>query len=447
MGDESEDVIVLPIRSLPAWSVHGSALGFKRRCDMRRRVHFTIRFLMAPNESSSLSVLIERMRVKLKVRPDLRGALREEVEQWAVEAEELQVGELPYQGFSLTTPSQAELHTTLRVEAIADPDFERPSEVDDLAREVKEVKEWFGSVGFLVSPEFLDAGMNAVPEPIASRGPLKEPEVVGGATKEPRVEGDSMWESENSAHAAEPIAGSPGQSATVQPVRTKRRPMFLSSEDKGENTRTPKKAWKERTRSPSPEVVAVEPTPAHRRKGRANALVTESDKVLQSVVKHGYPEHAHLLGWLIYNGHKVLKRPAKCGRCLRYGHTCSGEAGKMCGRCIRDGQGCVAAEEYVAKGEKDGREPEVKERGLKGKSKGKAKEKGSTTGPSSISSKGVLDTSEGTRTSSLAGEERMEDLVERSEELMRSVSRKLNDLSGEVLELEGVQAMLRKLTK
>ncbi|KAF8519424.1 hypothetical protein JB92DRAFT_3112378 [Gautieria morchelliformis] len=386
---------------------------------------------MAPNESSSLSVIIERMRVKLKVRPDLRGALREEVEQWVVEAEEL----------------QAELRTTLRVEAIADPDFECPSEVDDLAREVKEAKEWFGSVGFLVSPEFLDARMNAVPELIASRGPSKEPEVLGVATKEPQIEGDSMRESEDPAHAAEPIARSPGQSATVQPVRTKRRPMFLSSEDKGENTRTLKKARKERTRSPSPEVVAIEPTPAQRRKGRVNALVAELDKVPQSVAKHGYPEHVYLLGWLIYNGHEVLKRPAKCGRCLRYGHTCSGEAGKMCGRCIRDRQGCIAAEEYVAKDEKDGREPAVKERGLKGKSKGKAKEKGSTIGPSSISLKGLLDTSEGTQTSTLTGEERMEDLVERSEELMRSVSRKLNDLSGEVLELEGVQAMLRKLTK
>ncbi|KAF8488916.1 hypothetical protein JB92DRAFT_3148187 [Gautieria morchelliformis] len=252
---------------------------------------------MAPNESSSLSVLIERTRVKLKVRPDLRGALREEVEQWAAEAEEL----------------QAELHTTLRVEVIVDHDFERPSEVDDLVREVKERKSGSGAWW--------------------SRGPSKEPKVVGGATKEPGVEGDSMQESENHARAAEPIAGSPGQSATVQPVRMKRRPMFLSSEDEGENTRTPKK-------------------------------------------------------------------------------------------------GCVAGRGVRVKDEKDGRELEVKERGSKGKSKGKAKEKGSTTGPSSISSKGVL----GTRTSTLASEERMEELVERSEELMRSVSRKLNDLSGEVLE-------------
>ncbi|KAF8531137.1 hypothetical protein JB92DRAFT_2825283 [Gautieria morchelliformis] len=329
---------------------------------------------MAPNESSSLSVLIERTHVKLKVRPDLRGALRKEVEQWVVEAEEL----------------QAELRATLRVEAIADPDFERPSEVDDLAREVKEAKDWFGSVGFLVSPEFLDARMNTVPEPIASRGPSKEREVLGVATKEPRIEGDSVREPEDSARAAEPLAGPSGDSATVPPVRMKWRPMFLSSEDEGESTWTPKKAWKERTRSPSPEVVVVEPTPAQRRKGRANALVAESDKVPQSVAKHGYPEHAYLLGWLIYNGHEVLKRPAKCGRCLRYGHTCSGEAGKMCGRCIHDRQGCVAAEEYVAKDEKDSREPVVKERGLKGKSKGKAKEKGSTAGPSLISSKGIL---------------------------------------------------------
>ncbi|KAF8529952.1 hypothetical protein JB92DRAFT_3106348 [Gautieria morchelliformis] len=166
--------------------------------------------------------------------------------------------------------------------------------------------------------------------------------------------------------------------------------MFLPSEDEGDDAPTPKKPRKERARSLTPEVVAVEPTPAHRRKGRATALVAEADKVPQSVAKHGYPEHAYLLGWLIYSGHEVLKRPAKCGRCLRYGHTCSGEAGKMCGRCMRDRQGCVVAEEYVAKDEKDSREPEVKERGLKGKSKGKAKDKGLTTGSSSISSKGVL---------------------------------------------------------
>ncbi|KAF8510965.1 hypothetical protein JB92DRAFT_2831366 [Gautieria morchelliformis] len=107
----------------------------------------------------------------------------------------------------------------------------------------------------------------------------------------------------------------------------------------------------------------------------------------------------------------------------------------------------VLRQRYVAKDEKDGREPEAKERGTKGKVRGKAKDKGLTMGPSSILSKGVLDTPEGTRTSTLASEERMEELVERSEELMRSVSRKLNDLSGEVLELEGVQVTIRKLMK
>ncbi|KAF8507823.1 hypothetical protein JB92DRAFT_2957306, partial [Gautieria morchelliformis] len=227
--------------------------------------------------------------------------------------------------------------------------------------------------------------MNAVQGATASWGPSKEAEVVGDAAKE----------LENPAPVVEPIAAPPEslRPSTVGPsIGTKRRPMFLSSEDEGDDAPTPKKPRKECVRSPTPEIIAVEPTPAQCRKGRANALVAEADKVPQSVAKHGYPEHAYLLGWLIYQGHDILKRPAKCGRCLRYGHTCSGEAGKMCGRCIRDRQGCVAAEvlipplEYVAKDEKDGREPEVKERGSKGKSKGKAKDKGS----SSISSKGVL---------------------------------------------------------
>ncbi|KAF8518876.1 hypothetical protein JB92DRAFT_2900949 [Gautieria morchelliformis] len=274
--------------------------------------------------------------------------------------------------------------------------------------------------------------MNAVQGKTALRGPSKEAEVVGDATKG----------LENPAPVVEPIAAPPEslRPSTVGPsMGMKRQPMFLSSEDEGDGAPPLKKPRKERAWSPTPEIVAVEPTPSHRRKGRATALVAEADKVPQSVAKHGYPEHAYLLGWLIYQGRDILKRPAKCG----------GEAGRMCGRCIRDRQGCVAAEvlvpplEYVAKDEKDSREPEVKERGSKGKSKGKAKDKGLTTGSSSISSKGVL----GTRTSTLAGEERMEELVERSEDLMRSVSRKLNDLSGEVLELEGVQAMIRKLTK
>ncbi|KAF8490570.1 hypothetical protein JB92DRAFT_3008604 [Gautieria morchelliformis] len=280
--------------------------------------------------------------------------------------------------------------------------------------------------------------MNVVQGTTALRGPLKEAEVVGDAAKE----------LENPPPVVETIAAPPEslRPSTIGPsTGMKRRPMFLSSEDEGSDASTPKKPRKERTRSPTPEIVAVEPTPAHRHKGRATALVAEADKVPQSVAKHGYPEHAYLLRWLIYQGHDVLKRPAKCGRCLHYGHTCSGEAGMMCGRCIPNHQGCVAAEvlvpplEYVAKDEKDSREPEVKERGSKGKSKGKAKDKGS----SSISSKGVL----GTRTSTLASKERMEELVERSEDLMRSVSRKLNDLSGEVLELEGVQEMIRKLAK
>ncbi|KAF8479817.1 hypothetical protein JB92DRAFT_3102196 [Gautieria morchelliformis] len=101
------------------------------------------------------------------------------------------------------------------------------------------------------------------------------------------------------------------------------------------------------------------------------------------------------------------------------------------GRCVGDAFVIARA---VSR-QRDGREPEVKERGLKGKSKGKARKKGRRQIPRR-------------HPNVYAGwQERMEDLVERSEELMRSVSRKLNDLSGEVLELEGVQAMIRKLTK
>ncbi|KAF8493548.1 hypothetical protein JB92DRAFT_2835148 [Gautieria morchelliformis] len=366
---------------------------------------------MASNESASLSVLAERTQIKLKVHPDLRGALCEEVEQWVAEAEELQ--------------------------------FERPSDVDDLVREVKGAKEWLGSVGFLVSPEFLDVEMNTVPGTAAAQGPSKEPEVVRDAVKEPQT---SLIRSsvEDSAPVVETIAAPP---ESLQPLA-------IVQPDEGKDAPTPKKPRKEHARSPTPEIVAVGPTPAHHCKGRANAHVTESDKIPQSVAKHGCPEHAYLLGWLIYNGHEVLTMPVKCGQCLRYGHTCSGEAGKMCGWCIRDRQGCVAAEEYVVKDEKDGREPEAKERGSKGKGKGKAKDKGLTTGPSSISSKGVLDTPEGTRTSTLAREEKMEELVERLEDLMRNVSVKLNklsvklsDLNGAVLELEGVQVTIRKLMK
>ncbi|KAF8493305.1 hypothetical protein JB92DRAFT_3127444 [Gautieria morchelliformis] len=84
---------------------------------------------------------------------------------------------------------------------------------------------------------------------------------------------------------------------------------------------------------------------------------------------------------------------------------------------------------------------------MKGKAKGKAKDKGSMMGPSSILLKGILDTFEGTQTSTLFAEEKVEELVEKSEELIRNVSVKLNKLNGSVLELEGVQAMIRKLMK
>ncbi|KAF8462082.1 hypothetical protein JB92DRAFT_2839025 [Gautieria morchelliformis] len=177
--------------------------------------------------------------------------------------------------------------------------------------------------------------------------------------------------------------------------------MFLLSDDKDDNTPTLKKArmepgprqpHSEQARSPSVKLLTVEQPPAQRRKGRMNMQVTEADKVPQSVVKQGYPEHAFPLGWKIFIRPELVMKPAKCGQCLHYSHMCSGQAGKVCGWCIRDRQACVSPEEYKAKEEKDAQEAETREWGRKAKARGKVKEKdkGWTAGPSLISSNGIL---------------------------------------------------------
>ncbi|KAF8531643.1 hypothetical protein JB92DRAFT_2824967 [Gautieria morchelliformis] len=367
----------------------------------------------------------------MTVRPDFQGELREEVEQWVVEAEGI----------------QAELRTAMRMEAIIDPAFERPSDVDDLAKEVKLVKEWLESLVFTLSPAFLDSEMNPAPGSTASQRPSKEPEVgetpakasevergavkgpkaersivtkatavERGTVKEPKVEGSTVKEpkanatfGEDPVLVVEPPVVSPECSRPIS--TTQAEPDDAPTPKKAQTELGPQPPISEPARSPSPEIIAIKLTPAQCRKGRANALLAESDKVPQSVVKQGYPDPAYLLGWKIY---------------------------------IR---GCVSPEEYEAKEEKDAQEAEVKEWGAKGKAKSKAKDKSSVAGHSSISLKGILDTFEGTRTSMLAAEEKVEELVERSEDLMRNVSVKLNALNGAVLELEGVQAMIRKLMK
>jgi hypothetical protein len=40
----------------------------------------------------------------------------------------------------------------------------------------------------------------------------------------------------------------------------------------------------------------------------------------------------------------VLSQPVMCHWCARYGHSCTGDAGKICGRCIHDWQGCITPE-------------------------------------------------------------------------------------------------------
>ncbi|KAF8489055.1 hypothetical protein JB92DRAFT_3129654 [Gautieria morchelliformis] len=325
--------------------------------------------------TSSFSAILERTQTVLKFHPDFQGELREEIEECIGDAEEVQA----VRSFVMSRLISPYLVPSQHLSK--DPEATQSSAKD-----------------------------------LKAPAPVLQPPVVPRRSAMPQV--------------VEP------------PVRMKRQPMLLSSDEQGDNAPTPKKA---KTGDPPQripkaahssllEIILDEQPSAPRRKGHANAQVAEADKVPQSVVKQGYPEHMFLLGWKIYiREHEVVMKPAKCGRCLRYGHMCSGLAGKMCGRCIRDRQGCVSPEEYEAKEEKDAREAEVKERGTKGKAKGKAKDKGSMTGPSSISSKGILDTLKGTRMSTLFAKERVEELVEKSEELMRHVSVRLNELNGSVL--------------
>ncbi|KAF8515195.1 hypothetical protein JB92DRAFT_3115078 [Gautieria morchelliformis] len=132
------------------------------------RVISNIRLLIATN-GSSLTSLIKRTQAAVKVRPDLRTNLHEEVEQWVIDAEGIQV----------------ELRTALQVEAIVDSEFKRPLDMDDLAKEVNEAKEWLGSLTFTVDPAFLDVEMNLVPGPTVLRHLSKEPKVKWSTAKDP----------------------------------------------------------------------------------------------------------------------------------------------------------------------------------------------------------------------------------------------------------------------
>ncbi|KAF8464819.1 hypothetical protein JB92DRAFT_3136103 [Gautieria morchelliformis] len=213
---------------------------------------------------------------------------------------------------------------------------------------------------------------------------------------------NQQLKSSDSAPVVEPITVSPDlpqPSATVQPVGTKWRPMFLLSDDEGEDAPTLKKARKELgpsqpvsepAWSPSLEIVTVEPTPASHRKGHVTAQVAEADKVPQSVVKQGYPEHAYLLGWKIYI--RMFAELTKVPAIAQAGDQQAGGVGdvSVIARPVYRRRVLVPYLEYEAKEERDGREAEAKEWGTKGKAKGKVKDKGSTVGTLSISSKGIL---------------------------------------------------------
>ena len=51
----------------------------------------------------------------------------------------------------------------------------------------------------------------------------------------------------------------------------------------------------------------------------------------------------------------------------------------------------------------------------------------------------------GTWMATFSSDELTEDLLERSEDMMRDVGVKLNELSAKVLELEGIQAMIKRI--
>ncbi|KAF8508962.1 hypothetical protein JB92DRAFT_3120388 [Gautieria morchelliformis] len=102
-----------------------------------------------------------------------------------------------------------------------------------------------------------------------------------------------------------------------------------------------------------------------------------------------------------------------------------------------------ALPKYEMKEEKDAREAEAREWGMKGKGKGKGKGKAKDKG--SVHHQSLQRVSLVLRLLHWVTDERVEELVERSEDLMRNVSVELNELNGSVLELEGVQAMIRRL--
>ncbi|KAF8511760.1 hypothetical protein JB92DRAFT_3117707 [Gautieria morchelliformis] len=215
----------------------------------------------------------------------------------------------------------------MRVEVIVDPSFEHPSDVDDLAKEVKLVKEWLESLVFTLNTAFLDSEMNPAPAPTVSRRPSKEPEVDEVAEKASKVEGVAVKGSEversivakvvkgergivKEAEVKGSIAREPKDPVivieppvafsessrpipTTQAVRTKRRLMFLSSDDERDDAPTPKKAQMDSTsqpaKSPSPEIVVIELTPAQHRKGRAPLRrIIEQGVDLSKVLRDAY---------------------------------------------------------------------------------------------------------------------------------------------------------------
>ncbi|KAF8531669.1 hypothetical protein JB92DRAFT_3104904 [Gautieria morchelliformis] len=167
-------------------------------------------------------------------------------------------------------------------------------------KEIKEVKVWLESSAFTLHLVFVEADTSSALCPVLLRHPWKEPEVKQRTGKDPEGMLPALL------YTLAVPRESPEPQCIERPVWTKQ-PMFLSSDEDGDNAPTLKKAQTgnppqrtlEPAWSPSIEVIPDDQPPPPHRKGRVNAQVTEADKVPQSVMKQGYPEHVFLLGWKI----------------------------------------------------------------------------------------------------------------------------------------------------
>ncbi|KAF8515427.1 hypothetical protein JB92DRAFT_2829652 [Gautieria morchelliformis] len=117
------------------------------------------------------STLLDRSQTVSKVRPELWGESHKDVDQWVDDAAEV----------------QEELQKVLQVEEVVDPEFKRPPEADELAKEIQKARVWLESLASTLHPVPIEADFDLAPCPIftlmskrseAKERTGKEPEVL-----------------------------------------------------------------------------------------------------------------------------------------------------------------------------------------------------------------------------------------------------------------------------